>query len=128
MARSSIYRFSAVLVALLYGLSWGVPVGHASCTPMEPPSPDRCETSDLRQHCKEDVGPPSAACLTHHASQGALTGGSPSIDTQGGSGGVAGTEPVVSVLQKTSSFLTLVLHAAVPRAHRLHLSAEVWLE
>lgn len=126
MVRSPVFRLLAVLVALSFGLGWGAPMAHASCGPMGPTSPDRCGTSGPDQHCQSDLGP-SEACLTHHASQEALSEESPSIDTQGESGSMTESESVVSPLQKTRSLLLPVRHA-VPRAHRLHVSVGLWLE
>jgi hypothetical protein len=126
MARSPMFRLLTVLVALSFGLGWGAPVAHASCGPMGSTSPDRCGTSGPEQHCQGDLGP-SEACVTHHASQEALSEETPSIVPQGESGSIAESEFVVSPLQKISSLLSPVRHA-VPRAHRLHVSVGLWLE
>lgn len=126
MARSRTFRLLTVLVALSFGFGWGVPLVHASCGPMGSTAPDRCGTPGSEQHCQSDLGP-SGVCITHHASQEALSEKGPSIDTQGESGSMAERESVVSLLQKTSTLLSPVRHAVL-RAHRLHVSMGLWLE
>ncbi len=127
MVRSSTFRFLTVLVALSFGLGWGMPVLHAACGPMGATSPDQCGATGPEQHCERGLGSPSAVCLSHHASQEALTEEAPSIDTQGEGGSLAESESVLSPLQKARSLLSSVRRAGL-RAHRLHVSVGLWLE
>lgn len=137
MMPSSTNRLLTVLVALLFGLGWGAPVGHASCGPMGPSSPNECHESGSERHCEGDVGP-SSVCLSHHASQEALTGESLLLeeasspesqtpDLQGESSATVEKRPVDSSLQQIGSTLSFVWCTAPP-AHRLHVVIGVWLE
>lgn len=122
---SSTSRLGTALVALLFGLGWGMPIGHASCAPTGPSSSDHCDASGSSQHCEGEVCTPSAVCLTHHASQEALAGESPSPDLQEG----GGAENSLGVDAMAASVSALAPNRpVVSRARRLHVSVGVWLE
>ncbi|MCS3659961.1 hypothetical protein GGQ05_001993 [Salinibacter ruber] len=127
MTRSPTYRLLAALTALFLGLGWGAPVAHAACGSLGTTAPDRCGTSDSALPCESDLGSTSAACLSHHASQEALTGMSSAPDVQGGGSVGVEVEPEVPVTGTVISSLRFDRPAA-KRAGRLHLHVSVWLE
>ncbi|MCS4178664.1 hypothetical protein GGQ07_000076 [Salinibacter ruber] len=127
MKRSSTYRLLAILTALFVGLGWGAPVAHAACGAVGSTGPDRCGPADSAEHCENDRAPTSAVCLSHHASQEALTSTSPTPDVQGGGSVGTEVEPGGPATGIVISSLPLGERAA-ERAGRLHLYVSVWLE
>lgn len=125
MPHSYTYRFFALLVAVLFGLAWGAPGGHASCIQTGPSSSTHCDTPGPVQHCEADMGPTSAVCFSNHVSQEALTGTSFSSDTQEGSGLQKGAR--IPSVRATTSVRPFIRHDP-SRARRLYARVAVWLE
>lgn len=127
MTRSPAYRLLVLLAALTFGLGWAAPLAHAACGSLGSTALDRCATSGSAKHCESDLGPTSVVCLSHHASQEALTGTSSAPDVQGGgSGGMEDEQvllPAGAVVSSSPSG-----RRAAERSGRLHLRVGVWLE
>ena len=122
---SSTYRLATVLVALLFGLGWGVPVVQAACAPSGSPSPEQCD--GLAQHCDGGESA-SVVCFLHHATGEARAVPLPTPDQHptGGAGSEAAARSQPSPRASTS--LCLSLRRVVRRASRLHARVRVWLE
>ncbi|MFB6231510.1 MAG: hypothetical protein ABEL04_10165 [Salinibacter sp.] len=127
MTRSPTYRLLAALTALFLGLGWGASPAHAACGSLGTTAPDRCCVADSAEHCESDRAPTSAVCLTHYASQEALTSTSSTPDVQGGGTVGAEVEPAGPPTGTVISSLWFDRRTA-ERAGRLHLRVSVWLE
>lgn len=114
------FRGLAAVVAVLVGLTWGVPLAQAVCL-----SAEHCGESMPTEHCQ--WGESSAPCLTHHASQEAVQTQTPSVDQlSSGEASSIGT-------QLNSTFPTVEsrrpwFRRPIVRSHRRHAQVGVWLE
>jgi len=123
---SPTYRFTTVLIALLFALGGGVPTASATCMSAGAMGAKHCGGSESAQHCDGKMGETSAVCLTHHASQEAHTQYGSSLDPDlSGSG-----EPVLGSnrIRKTTAHHRPFSGRPLHRGTLLRARLGVWLE